>query len=261
MLIKDNAVINNYFTNKNNKIIENGLVVECGTAEGFHNPSLTLEKEFNWKFFGFEADPRYYPVLCQNRPNSTNINAALSDKNGKIDFIISAWGGNSSIEHSEIHKKELLNYDAKFDDGSYFKTISVATMNWDYFINFYNIKNVDFLILDVEGQELKILNGMSLNSKLPNIIQIEFGYSDHDNLLLNEEKKENFSGFIKVSKRLFELNYQFDYVSDNNALFSQKSFWNDKNIPTVWMGEDESFFWKDMCYYDKTRCKEILRSL
>jgi FkbM family methyltransferase len=260
MTNKETNIIDNYFIN-DNAVVTDGVVVECGTAEGFHEPSITLEKKYNWKFFGFEADPRFFPILCQNRPNSTKINAALSDENGIIDFTISAWGGNSSINHSKIHAEELITYPAKFEDGSYFKKISVPTINWDSFTSTYNLKKIDFLILDVEGQEIKVLNGFTKNSILPNIIQIEFAYSDHDNALIDINNKENFSGFIKISKRLFELNYQFDYVNYNNAYFSQKSFWKEKDPPLFWKGEDEEFIYRNICYYHKEKCKNILMSL
>jgi FkbM family methyltransferase len=257
MFNKETSIIKNYFFN-DDLVKENGIVVECGTAEGFHEPSKTLENNFNWKFFGFEADPRFFPILCKNRPNATKINAALSDINGKIDFTISAWGGNSSLEHTKIHKEELITYSAKFDDGSYFKKISVPTINWNHFIKLYNIKNIDLFILDVEGQEIKILNGMTRESVLPQVIQIEFAYSDCENILLDEEKKENFSGIFKISKKLFELNYQFDYVNFNNAFFSQKSFWNNKQIPDIWEGEDEEFHWRGICYYNKSKFKKLI---
>ena len=257
---KEISVINNYFIN-NNKIINNGIVVECGTAEGFHEPSVTLEKQYDWKFFGFEADPRFFPILCQNRPNSTNINAALSDENGTIEFTVSAWGGNSSINHSKIHEEELITYPAKFEDGSFFKKIIVPTMDWNHFTNIYNLQKIDFLILDVEGQEIKVLNGFTNNSILPKVIQIEFAYSDHDNLLLDTNRRENFSGFVKICKKLFDLNYRFDYVNYNNAYFSQNSFWIGKDIPSFWDGEDEEFIYRDICYYHKEKCNKILTGL
>lgn len=260
MFYKETAIIKNYFF-ENDAVKQGGVVVECGTAEGFHNPSVTLENNFNWKFFGFEADPRFYPILCKNRPKATNINAALSDTNGVIDFTISAWGGNSSLEHTEIHKEELTSYPATFDDGSFFKKITIPTMNWDHFTNLYNLNEIDLLILDVEGQEIKILNGLTSNSILPSVIQIEFSYSDSENLLLDKEKRENFSGLVKIAKKLFELNYQFDYVNFNNAYFSQKKIWTNKKVPDIWEGEDEEFVYRDVCYYNKNKCKKILETI
>jgi len=250
MMEKDLTILYNYFY-ENEKVLENGIVVECGTAEGHHNPSFTLENNFNWKFYGFEADYRFFPILEKNRPNGTNINMALSNKNDEAEFIISAWKGNSSLNHSKIHKEELETYPDKFEDNTFFKKIKIQTIEWNTFIKKYNINKVDFLILDVEGNELIVLETFNKNSVLPSVIQIEYGYSDFDNTYLNLDKKQNFSGIIKIYNRLISLGYNFDYVSYNNAFFSLNNFWNNKTKPEKWLGEDNQFIYRDICYYDK----------
>lgn len=256
---KDLGIIYNYFFDHyKNKIIEEGIVVECGTAEGFHNPSLTLENIYNWKFYGFEADNRFFPILQQNRPKSININMALSDKNGYMSFVISAHGGNSSLHHCDIHKKELETYNAVFEDGSYFKEISIESIEWNTFTEKYNINKVDLLILDVEGHELTVLKPFTTHSILPSIIQIEYAYSDFNNEYLNIEEKENMSGILKIYKRLVSLGYDFDYVNFNNAFFSLNTFWKNKSKPNVWIGEDEEFIWRDICYYNKNKFNKLI---
>ena len=80
-------IIGNYFVDINTfQVKTNGTVVECGAAEGFFNPSLTLETHYNWKYFAFEPDPAMFNTLCRQRPNPTKINAALSNFVGRSDF-------------------------------------------------------------------------------------------------------------------------------------------------------------------------------
>lgn len=248
---KELNVIHNYFQSK-----KDGVVVECGTAQGDMNPSLYMENALGWDFYGFEPDPRFFPVFKRNRPNATHINLALSNKNGMVEFNISSHGGNSSLEHSPDHKKELHKY-SKFKDGSLFKTIEVQTITWENFIETYNISHIDFLILDVEGSELMVIDGMSNSTVLPDVIQIEFAYSDHNNSIINEAEKTNFSGFKILKDALLKLGYEFDYLNANNLLFSKTTFWNDKEKPSEWFGEDMQFHWNGYCQYDKEKCKNL----
>jgi len=259
---KKKSVIPNYFLDEEaSAILEGGIVVECGTAAASDGPAIDLEYKYGWKFFGFEPDPRFYPILIKNRPNGININAALSDHVGQTRFTMSAWGGNSSLNHCTMHKEELISYKQTFIDGSYFKEIDVATMNWNFFTQQYNLDKVDYLILDVEGSELMVLDGFDETSILPSVVQIEYGYSDPKNKYLNVENKENFSGFIALYERLYRLGYEFDYVNHNDAFFSLPRFWENRVKPRTWLGEDERFDWVGLCMYEKEKCRSIIESL
>jgi len=249
---KELHILENYFPDK-----RDGVVVECGTAEGNHMPSIYMERELGWKFIGFEIDPRFWPILLKNRPNGLNINLALSDKNEFTDFVVTAWGGNSSLELSEEHKEELISYKKTFPIGTFFEKIKVSSITWKTFIKTYKIPHIDFLILDVEGCEMRVLNGMKECNILPDVIQIEFGYADPTNTLRNEQTKEDFSGFVLIKHKLEEMGYQFDYVYFNDAFFSKIEFWNNKGKPLNWVWEDEEFKWNGYIRYNKEKCRNL----
>jgi FkbM family methyltransferase len=249
---KNLHILENYFHDK-----KNGVVVECGTAEGHHMPSIYLERELDWKFIGFEIDPRYWPILLNNRPKGLNINLALSDKNEFTDFVVTAWGGNSSLKLSEEHANELKSYKKTFSNGTFFQTIKVSTITWKTFIKTYKISHIDYLILDVEGCEMKVLDGMIGCDILPDVIQIEYSYSDPLSILRNKELKEDFSGFAILKHKLENMNYQFDYVYENDAFFSKKDFWKNKILPKNWFAETNEFNWNGYCRYNKNKCKEL----
>lgn len=262
-------ILLNYWYNEDMSPKRNGVVVECGTAEGHHEPSKTLEEEFGWRFYGFEADPRFYSILEKNRPNATTLNLALSDKTGKSSFTISAHGGNSSLQHCEWHKKELEQRPAIFSDGTNttkFVDIEVETITWNDFTYQYKLNEIDLFILDVEGSELKVLSGFDESSILPSVVQIEFGYLGDDekyeicDIRYGDfaTKAENFSGFMNAYNRLYELGYDFDYVEHNNAIFSLRSFWKNKTKPKKWNGETTQFNWNGVCLYDKDKCEKLI---
>ena len=75
-------------------------------------------------------------------------------------------------------------------------------INWGKFISDFKVDSVDLLTLDVEGHELSVIDGIRKTKIYPNVIQVEFLRSDPERPLLNEETKQDFSGFITISKIL-----------------------------------------------------------
>jgi FkbM family methyltransferase len=255
-------LIENYFMDlSTGEIQKNGTVVECGAAEGHFNPSLTLEGIYGWKYYAFEPDDNMYPILCYKRPNAEKLKCALSNFIGKAKFYESAHNGNSSLKHSDVHKNELNTYKERFQDGSITKEIEVDVVNWQWFIDKYSIKTVNLLTLDVEGHELTVLDGIKSTSVYPEVIQVEFLRCDFSNSLLDEAKKQNYSGFVAISKMLYGMGYEFNYVSDSNAHFSLKSFWANKPKPENWSAEEDKFEWLGYSFYDKALCKELIKDL
>ena len=249
---KDLQVIKNYFI-KNNLPKKNGIVVECGAASGGYNPSLFLEKKLDWQFIGIEPNPQFWDALNKNRSslNALKIYKALSDVDGISEFCVA--GDNSSLHHSDEHIRELIGL-GRYNASN---KIIVNTMKWETFLLEYNISSVDLLILDVEGCELSVLNGMINSIILPDIMIVEYPRSDYTFKLKNPITKEDFSGFKIIKDKLYDLGYLFDYVQDANAFFSKKSFWNDRERPEKWYGEDNIYVLTGFIRYDKEKCKNI----
>ena len=193
-------VYNFNFTNLNS--------LECGSHKDGNETSM-LRSSNNCYYI--DANPKdYTQMLKQTNVDKNNIfNFALSDKCGTVSFNVTSWEGNSSIEHSTLHKQELLRY------GSTFNTITVPCFTYEYFINNIIKKPIDILVLDIEGHECNVLNTFfSLSTEqLPKIICIEAGYNwdERKQLLLN-------------------LGYILDYYAYNNAILSHTSFTVEKNI-------------------------------
>lgn len=254
---KELSILKNYFGDNINNLLRKGTIVECGTAQGNHQPGKFLDEILDWQFIGFEVDPNFWPQLALNKPkaSSLKINKALSNSDGKISFTVSAHGGNSSIQHNNEHVEELKSYQKTFNNGELFKTIEVDSITWRTFIKQYNIKNVDLFILDVEGWEIQVLEGMENCEITPNVIYVEFPRSDYSFKLKNEETKEDFSGFKILKDKLTSMGYEFDYVHDCNMVFSKPSFWIGKTKPTTWLGETPIVEHFGYIRYNKEKCK------
>ena len=143
----------------------------------------------------------YYNLLKQSNIIKENVfNYAVHDYCGKTEFMLTSHGGNSSYNHSIEHMNELIHV-----HKSNFTKITVDTITYKSFIEDCINKNIDILILDVEGCEEIILNSFkNLNiDQLPKIICIECGYS-----------------WIERKKLLLELGYKIDFYGFNNCYLS-----------------------------------------
>jgi FkbM family methyltransferase len=147
--------------------LNNLNILECGAGAAQETGNLLQTNNCYY----IEAKYDEYIELKKNKYNV--VNYALTDNNNTVEFFITSHGGNSSISHSEEHKNELITH----YNSSFTKTIVPATTYKNYIENIIK-RNIDILILDIEGHECTVLNTFSelKTEQLPKIICIECGY-------------------------------------------------------------------------------------
>lgn len=181
-----------------------GVFVECGAFDGLMECSCKFfEESMSWKGYNIEPVPWVYKRLCENRPASININRALSDKSGLATFqavdhpTFGKECTNGSLAHTNAHRSLLQ------EGGCSFIPVEVSLMSWRDFVQQYNLARVDLLVLDVEGHELSVIEGMRGCEVLPDLICIEVGHLD----------------FEEIRNQLGVLGYIYDISSHVNAFF------------------------------------------
>jgi FkbM family methyltransferase len=178
-----------------------GWMIECGAGNGISdNVCLHFEQEYGFKVINVEAEYTLHGKLLENRPKSWNICLALSDYSGITDFV-------RAIKPNEIPGGSLSykkNYDKYLISLGYKLQIEKALCNtYDNLTNDLGANKVELFVLDVEGHELNVLHKMTEN--LPRVICIEYP----------------LSGLYEIKNILEKKEYRFDFVSENNALFSR----------------------------------------
>jgi FkbM family methyltransferase len=216
----DKVLYENYF-----KSTRNGFFIEAG---GYDGVSLSCCKFFEdclgWKGINIEPSRKQFSKLVKNRPKSINLNIGLSNRRGVLEFkdVISggAGAGNGSFEHGDEHMQELQRY------GVQFLSYDVPTTTYVELIREQAVSKVSLLCLDVEGFEIKALNGMKGADVLPEVICIEYSYL----------------GLRRLIKFMNEkLGYHYNFISFNNAFFSKQP-----TKRTAWFGAtDEECVIKD----------------
>ncbi len=199
----DRFIFERYFPDTNIK----GVFVECGGFDGITDSSCKFfEETMGWTGFNLEPVPNLSDLLAENRPLARNLQMALSDKTGTATFThaihptLGEVFGNGSLGHADAHRDELEVADCTFE------TFPVSTITWCDFIKQEAIATVDLLVLDVEGHELSVLEGMRGADVMPAVMCVEFGHL----------------GLATVRERMRELNYEYDIQSHGNAYFVRR---------------------------------------
>ena len=161
-------------------IKDNITIIDCGTFIGSHTILFSnLNKNNN--VIGFEMMPEHYKILIDNINLNKLSNVLLF--NGALDEKL----GHTEIPLIDYSKKDT-NYGATAISNSNKTVVKVPTFTLDYIIPFISPdKPVQFIKMDVEGHEIKCLNGSKLLiEKYKPIILIEIFQKEYDNFINNE---------------------------------------------------------------------------
>lgn len=217
---QDKLLNEKYFHNKTG-----GFFVDVGAHDGITiNNTLFYEKNLGWKGIAIEPIPEIYQKLVKNR-KCICIKGGAYDVNKLESFTkIDGYSEMLSGITSDYNPKHLQRIDKEMKElGGKKKEISVQLYRLEDVFNTYKVKEVDYLSIDTEGSELKVLKGINFKKVKIHIIEVEANYREDtkpiSDLLLSEGfqyegsiggdlifKNRNFqSVFSKESKSIFSL--------------------------------------------------------
>jgi FkbM family methyltransferase len=141
--------------------MKNGFFIEIGSSNGVtFNNTFLLEAKYKWRGICIEADPLSYEYLRWIRRNIC-VNICIDKQKGSVDFI--QQGLSSSILSLENKKDNL--------DGN---IITIESETLDNILKKYNCPQViDYLSIDVEGAEERILGQFCFDKYIFNCVTIE----------------------------------------------------------------------------------------
>jgi|LakMenEpi03Aug12_release.lakeMendotaPanAssembly.Ray.scaffolds.fasta_scaffold175242_1 FkbM family methyltransferase len=185
-------------------------VVHCGA--GFAEEA-ELYASLNFKkVFWIEANP-FMIESIQKRlskyANQTVLNSALWNEVETLQFNIASNWGSSSFLPSSLHS-------SKFPDISFSKKIRVTTCTLDS-LGLHGEAPL-FLVLDVQGAELKVLEGAKQTLTNTNYLYLEFS---NEELYLGSPTLKEIRDYLQSDFDLLDckLSKKHDY---GNALFVRK---------------------------------------
>ena len=191
-LFQEDLFIKKYFKNK-----KKGFYIDVGCYHPLDGNNTHLLHAKGWN--GINFDINFYSIKLFNflRKKDINIHSGISKKKDKLTMYY----------RKEINMLNTLDKRiAKIHFRNGFKKRNVQVNTLNYFISKYfkKLKKIDFLNIDVEGAEMKVLNGLDFNSYDPEVICIEIlGYRHLNNL-----EKETAIKTNEIYKFLVNKNYK-----------------------------------------------------
>ncbi len=193
-------------------VLRGGVSLECGAQDGVADSScLFFEESRGWKSVNVEASPPIFERLRRNRPKSTNLHVALSDRSGTARFthvVSPLYGdnfGNGSLTHLPTHRAALSQ------EGCRFIEHEVRTVTYPELIAEAGLTRLDLFVLDVEGHEPQVFESMRQGALLPSVLCVEHGHF----------------GVDKMREMLAGLPFRFD-----SALHVNSFYVNELNPPS-----------------------------
>ena len=110
-------------------------------------------------------------------------------------------GGNGSINHSIKHRIELET----LCGSNNYLDIPVKCTTYKQIIKDLNIDKLELFVLDVEGNEFNVIDGMIGCDILPDVFVIEHGHTNID--------------IITDKLKILNNNYKLDFVSYVNSYY------------------------------------------
>jgi FkbM family methyltransferase len=191
---EDTAVLN-YFKDK-----KNGLYVDVGCYHPIHRNNTYLLHKKGWKGINIDTSDFSIDLYNHARPKDLNYHCAISNKNEVIKLYYQK-------ELSQLSTIEREQAKTVFQGNIKEKEIQAFTL--DEILNRDKYKNIkiDFLDIDVEGADLKVLEGLSFDKFKPELVCVEIQAkeikrSDIYKFLINKNYELLWSGvFSHIFKR------------------------------------------------------------
>jgi FkbM family methyltransferase len=167
---EDKFVYDNYFKDK-----KYGVYLELGALDGIlYSNTKYFEDNHNWTGILIEPHPDKFNLLIKNRSNNKNFNNLVSNIETPLEFLYFTDG--LAQVSGVSNTLSTHHYDAYFNNKKFEtliqKTISIHPKTLTEIVKSTNIKQIDFLSLDVEGHEYEVLQ--SYDFEIPiNVILIE----------------------------------------------------------------------------------------
>lgn len=143
-----------------------GIYVDAGCFDPVRFSNTRLLHLLGWRGVNVDASPEAISVFGRARPDDHNVCAALSDRAEQAEFLSTSSGASS----------RLAEFGRPFRNPS--KEITRRTVITETLADILDASPfasspVDFLDIDCEGADLKVLAGFGLEQRRPALICIE----------------------------------------------------------------------------------------
>ena len=190
--------------------IKNPSYIDIGANDPFFLNNTAIFYKNGSKGINIEANPQLAKNFKIHRKKDINLNIGISDKDEELDFYI--MDDNTLSTFSKEECDHMINNGKKLSEIKKIKLKTISEIIQKYHSNIFP----DFLSIDVEGLDFKILQSINFQKSSPKVICVEAAeYST----IGAGERRVDLIDFL-VSKNYYE------YANTNlNAILVRKDFW------------------------------------
>lgn len=178
---------------------DGGFYVDIGAndPEKFSNTNRFYRR--GWSGINIEPQPEKIVLFEKKRKRDINLNIGIGCEYGQLDFYkleidtLSTFDKKTAIDHCSRFKTQIK------------EVINVEVWPLKEVMNEYlpNNQSIDFLSIDTEGFDLKVLKSNDWDLFRPKIVLIEVGKDGHE--IISFLKKNNYELVYKNSCNFFFL--------------------------------------------------------
>ena len=177
---------------------KNGFYVDVGCYHPIHRNNTYLLYKLDWRGINIDISEFSIDLFNYLRPDDLNYNFAISNKNE----ILKMYYQKELSQLSTIEKEQANKV---FQGDIKEKKIQAFTLNEILAKDKYKNYEIDLLNIDVEGADLKVIEGLSFVKFMPKLICVEI--------------RENKIKESKIFKFLNNKNYELIWSGVFSHLF------------------------------------------
>ena len=167
-----------------------GYFVEFGAYDGTsHSNTKLLEDRFGWTGLLAEPNPDMADVLRSTRLAAVDSRCVWDVTGDTVDLLLT---GDAELSSVADHAVRDLHSDSR--QATAVRTVAVPTVSLNDLLDEYAAPDViDFMSVDTEGTELRILQSFDFSRRKPRLVAVEHnGRDDMDALMLANGYERRF---------------------------------------------------------------------
>ena len=197
----EDRFINNFFRNKNS-----GIYLDIGCYHPFMYSNTCILHKKGWKGINIDINPTAIDLFNIARPKDINLCATIDNKKKEHKVFMDDPFSPVNTLNKDFYKR----FKKSFFKNKKILTVRSKTIEEIFLSNGIN-ENIDFINIDAEGSDFKILNQININKLGAKLISIEThnvdgSESQDSSLITTFLKKNNYTIFKRVGPTsLFKL--------------------------------------------------------
>ena len=176
---------------------EKGFYVDIGAHHPIHRNNTQLLFNKGWSGINIDANQFSIDLFNFLRPDDLNLLTAISDQEGEITFYYQK-------KFSQLNTTDKNIAHGHFNGNFNERLVKCQSIHNILINSKYKEVKIDFLNIDVEGAEMKVLRTLNFEIYDPKLICIEIlGYRDLDSMEREIRIKDD-----EIYRYLIEKNYK-----------------------------------------------------